>query len=135
MFKNTVGARIDAGEMTMDEYLNSMPLTANRYQEQASKFMRKDLSKGEQMMHALHGLCAEVGEIHSLYQKIYQGHIFDREHEMKEIGDALWMIAELCTVSGYKLEDVMKMNIDKLEARYPNGFEVEKSLNRREGDI
>ena len=29
----------------------------------------------------------------------------------------------------------MQMNIDKLKARYPNGFEAERSLNRAEGDI
>lgn len=118
----------------LEKYFSN-DMTANEYQEKASRFIRADLSKGEILMHALHGLSAEAGEIHSLYQKIYQGHIFDKEHEMKEIGDVLWMIAELCTVSGYKLGDIMQMNIDKLDARYPNGFEVEKSLNRREGDI
>ena len=34
-----------------------------------------------------------------------------------------------------KMEDVMQMNIDKLRARYPEGFEVDKSLHRKEGDV
>jgi hypothetical protein len=29
----------------------------------------------------------------------------------------------------------MEENIKKLEARYPNGFEVSKSEHRKEGDI
>ena len=33
------------------------------------------------------------------------------------------------------LEEVANMNIEKLKARYPEGFEEEKSLNRKEGDI
>lgn len=85
--------------------------------------------------HALHGVSAEVGEIHSLYQKEYQGHIMDEKHLMKEVGDLLWFIAELCTAKGWALADVAQMNIDKLLERYPAGFEVEKSLHRREGDV
>ena len=33
------------------------------------------------------------------------------------------------------LDDVMQMNIDKLKARYPDGFDTEHSLHRAEGDI
>ena len=53
----------------------------------------------------------------------------------KEIGDCLWMIAEACTALDLEMEDVMQTNIDKLKARFPNGFEVEKSLHRKAGDI
>ena len=86
-------------------------------------------------MHALHGMVGEIGELHSLYQKVYQGHEFDGEHAKKEVGDILWFIAEYCTAMGWQLEDVMEMNIEKLKARYPKGFEAERSLNRVEGDI
>lgn len=86
-------------------------------------------------MHALHGMSGEVGEIHSIYQKSYQGHVIDQAHLKKEIGDLLWFIAEYCTAMGWTLEDVAQTNIDKLLARFPNGFEVDKSLHRKEGDI
>ncbi|NLK98250.1 MAG: nucleotide pyrophosphohydrolase, partial [Epulopiscium sp.] len=33
---------------------------------------------------------------------------------------------------GYDLETVLKMNIDKLRKRYPDGFEAERSLHREE---
>ncbi len=45
------------------------------------------------------------------------------------------MIAELCTAYGFTLEEVMQLNIDKLCARYPDGFSEEKSLHRAEGDV
>jgi NTP pyrophosphatase (non-canonical NTP hydrolase) len=86
-------------------------------------------------MHALHGMCGEIGELHSLYQKMYQGHQFDKEHAMKELGDLLWFVAEYCTACDITLEDVAKANIAKLNARYPEGFEADKSLHRKEGDI
>lgn len=33
------------------------------------------------------------------------------------------------------IDTVMQMNIDKLKARYPEGFTVENSLHRKVGDI
>ena len=34
-----------------------------------------------------------------------------------------------------EIDEIMQMNIDKLKARYPHGFEAEKSLHRKTGDI
>lgn len=107
----------------------------NKYQRLAKRTMNKSLFEYQNELHALHGLASEVGEIHSLYQKVYQGHIFDKAHLQKEIGDLLWFIAELCTINDLKLSDVARMNIDKLKERYPEGFEIEKSLHRQDGDI
>lgn len=45
------------------------------------------------------------------------------------------MIAEACTAFDLDLDDVMQTNINKLRARYPDGFEAERSLHRQEGDI
>lgn len=93
------------------------------------------MDKESQIAHALHGMSAEVGELHGLYQKKHQGHGFDEEHAKKEVGDILWMIAEYCTANGWNLEDIMQLNIDKLRERYPDGFDPERSLHRAEGDI
>ena len=110
-------------------------MTANEYQKLAARTMNNEICDGEQVLHALHGMVGEIGELHSLYQKIYQGHQFDEEHAKKELGDLMWFIAEYCTAMMWNLEDIMQMNIDKLKARFPEGFEVDKSLNRAEGDI
>jgi NTP pyrophosphatase (non-canonical NTP hydrolase) len=110
-------------------------MTGNEFQRLAARTINKDLMKDDMVMHALHGLVGEVGELHSLYQKIYQGHDFDEEHAKKEIGDLLWFVAEYCTAMGWDLDEVMELNISKLRARYPEGFEAEKSLHRVEGDI
>ena len=110
-------------------------MTLNEYQVLASRTMNKDLSIIQTKLHALHGLSGEVGEIHSLFQKIYQGHEMNEEHLMKEVGDLLWFIAELCTVFGWEFDTVASKNIEKLMARFPDGFSISKSLNRKEGDI
>ena len=110
-------------------------MRANEYQELAARTINHDLNNQVIEEHALFGMAGEVGEIHSLYQKVYQGHLFDEEHAKSELGDLLWFIAEYCTAMGWTLEDVMTKNIQKLNARYPKGFECNKSLNREEGDV
>ena len=107
----------------------------NDYQKAAARTMNPKLYPEQQANHALHGMVGEIGEIHSLYQKSYQGHPIDPKHLKKELGDMLWFIAEYCTAMGWTLEDVAQTNIDKLLARFPNGFEVDKSLHRKEGDV
>jgi len=110
-------------------------LTGNEYQQLASRTINRELTTYEKRQHALFGMAAEVGELLGMYQKMYQGHELIEEHEQKEIGDILWMVAEYCTTQGWELDDIMQLNIDKLKARFPDGFDPEKSLHRKEGDI
>lgn len=90
---------------------------------------------GAMLNHAIFGLTSEAGEVSGILQKVYQGHDADSEHLKKELGDCLWMIAEACTALGFDLNDVAKTNIEKLQKRYPNGFDAEHSLHRAEGDV
>lgn len=43
------------------------------------------------------------------------------EGAVAELGDILWMVANIAHHLGVKLEDVMKMNIEKLEERVKTG--------------
>ena len=110
-------------------------MTGNEYQKLAERTINKELNNRQLEMHALHGMVSEVGELHGLYQKVYQGHQLDEDHAKKELGDLLWFVAEYCTACGWDIENIMQLNIDKLKARFPEGFEVDKSLHRKEGDI
>lgn len=89
----------------------------------------------ERLRHAVLGLNSEAGEVAGILQKEYQGHSTDSEHMKKELGDCMWMIAEACEAYGFSLDDVMETNINKLKARYPDGFDAEHSLHRKAGDI
>ena len=110
-------------------------MTGNEYQVLAARTINKDLTDEGQARHALHGMVGEIGELHSIYQKLYQGHKCDGEHAKKELGDLMWFIAEYCTAMNWNLDDVMQLNIDKLRARYPEGFDADHSLHRAAGDI
>lgn len=110
-------------------------MTFDEYQPLAMVTAAPDLDKEGLTYHALHGMASEVGEIHSLFQKKYQGHEIDMDHMEKELGDLLWFVSEFATAMGWKLDDVATKNIDKLKKRYPNGFEEYYSLHRKEGDV
>ena len=82
------------------------------------------------------GLTGEAGECADIIKKhLHHGHELDVEHLKKELGDVLWYVAVGCEILGTTMEEVMQMNIDKLKARYPEGFDSEKSKHRKEGDI
>lgn len=111
-------------------------MTGNEYQRLAMRTCSIPPDWHDDMVcHAVFGLTSEAGEVAGIFQKWYQGHAVSDEHLKKEIGDCLWMLAELCTAFGFTLEEVMQLNIDKLCARYPDGFSEEKSLHRAEGDV
>ena len=110
-------------------------MNIREYQELAARTINKDLTPKGQGTHSLHGMVGEIGELHSIYQKRYQGHVFDEEHAKKELGDLMWFIAEYCTAHNWSLEDICQMNIDKLQARYPDGFDTDRANNRENGDV
>lgn len=85
---------------------------------------------------ALMGLPGEVGELEDMFKKwIFHETDVDEAHLKKEAGDVLWYLVMLCQSMGWKLEDVMWLNVDKLLARYPDGFDPDLSQNRKEGDV
>lgn len=111
-------------------------MTGNEYQKLAMRTCSIPYDQREDMLrHAVFGLASEAGEVAGILQKEYQGHEFNKEHMKKELGDCLWMIAEACQALDLGMDDVMQTNIDKLKARFPEGFSTEKSINRKEGDI
>lgn len=104
----------------------------NEYQSLAARTINRQLSPNQMIRHGLFGLCAETGEVLGLFQKHYQGHDLKSDKLKKELGDVCWMVAELCTAHGWSMEDIMNLNIEKLEERYPDGFDPDKSVHRKE---
>ena len=85
------------------------------------------------------GMLAESGEFTEVLKKmIFQGKPLNEEqrfHMKRELGDILWYWIQGCMALGFTPDEVMDENIKKLEARYPNGFEVARSETREIGDI
>ena len=82
------------------------------------------------------GLAGEVGEMNDMIKKwVFHEKDLDNTHLKKELGDVMWYVAMMCQSMDWKLDDILQMNVDKLKARYPEGFDVIKANNRKEGDI
>ena len=111
-------------------------MTTNEYQGLAMRTSNPVLSKEDRLLNGALGLVGESGEIADLIKKNrMQGHPLDIEHVAKELGDVLWYVAETATAIGCDMETIMKMNIEKLRKRYPDGFDTERSQHRKAGDV
>jgi len=83
------------------------------------------------------GLCGEAGEVAELVKKhVFHEHPLDVEKLKKELGDVAWyhnyltVRTALCT-----LGHIFWLNIEKLKARYPEGFfSASRSQHRAAGD-
>jgi NTP pyrophosphatase (non-canonical NTP hydrolase) len=93
----------------------------------------------ERLITAALGITAEGGEFAEIIKKAcFQGKPLDDDaqyHMKRELGDVMWYIAQACIALDCTLEDIIYMNIEKLEARYPDGFDSFRSNNRKEGDV
>ena len=112
-------------------------LTPNEYQKLALRTAQTDkLTARELLLNSALGLCGESGEVADLLKKYhFQGHNLDLDHVAKELGDIAWYLAVGAYAIGYDLETILQMNVDKLKARYPDGFSADRSLHRAENDV
>ena len=93
-----------------------------------------------QLATAALGLTAESGEFAEVVKKIFfQGKPYNEEnifHMKRELGDVCWYIAQACMALDTSFDEIIEMNVEKLQARYPGGeFDVHYSENRVEGDL
>jgi len=93
----------------------------------------------ERILTASIGMASEAGEFSDIIKKIvFQGKEVNEEtirHLKLELGDVMWYISQACMALNVSLEEVIRMNIEKLEKRYPGGFEAVRSNNKSQDDI
>ncbi len=101
------------------------------FEEYTKKQKRTSPDNSSIIMVAL-GLTGESGEFADIVKKhLFQGHPLDTEHLVEELGDILWYISEGAKILGVSLSEVAQKNIEKLEKRYPEGFDPGRSINRK----
>ena len=110
--------------------------TLDEYQKDAMRTDTAHLDGMDGITNALMGINGEAGEAIDILKKhLYQGAELDMEHLIKEVGDVLWYCAQFAKYAGVGLNQIAEYNIMKLRARYPKGFEAERSANRAVGDV
>ena len=111
-------------------------MQVNDYQKAAMATLNPALDKKDVLINSVMGLCGESGEAIDIVKKwLMQGHELDKEHLIRELGDVAWYLAEAATALDVPLEAVFQGNLDKLRQRFPNGFDTEASVNRKEGEL
>lgn len=106
--------------MNLDEYQQLALRTAGH---------REDTEKV--LTYTALGLTGESGEVAEMIKKaFYHGHPLDRKALSKELGDVLWYLAVMADGLELSLAQIASENIEKLRARYPDGFSEEHSLDR-----
>ena len=86
------------------------------------------------ILHSAVGISGEGGELLDHIKKvIWQGHCIDCDYVIKELGDILFYLTSMCNCVGTNIDEVRKLNIEKLTKRYPDGvFDKERSISREE---
>lgn len=128
--------------MDLNIYQNFVKTTTSAESKGLSEFIDRIVTLNVNvplLLTASVGLASESGEFSEIVKKIvFQGKEYNddvRYHMLRELGDICWYLANAANALGADLEEIVKMNVEKLEARYPNGFEVARSENRAKGDL
>ncbi len=113
--------------LTFEDYQNLSLKTAGKFEE---------ADRVKWTLITTLGLAGEAGEVADYLKKVYgHGHQLDPVKLKKELGDVLWYLADVCSKHGISLGEVAQLNIEKLRARYPEGFSEAASQARKPGDI
>ena len=85
------------------------------------------------------GLGSESGEFVEIVKKMFlQGKPPSKDnifHMKRELGDIMWYWVTACAALKLDPYEVISENQEKLEARYGEKFEVDRSEVRKEGDL
>ena len=135
-------------DMTIDlnKYVEFVDATTSSASKEYAEFLKRLHSlevegfPTERLLTAAVGMSAEAGEFTEIVKKmIFQGKPVNEEnlfHLKRELGDIMWYVSQACIGLDISLEEVIQMNFEKLNARYPEGaFTIERSENRVEGDL
>jgi NTP pyrophosphatase (non-canonical NTP hydrolase) len=97
----------------------------NEYQKKSKKTDLGTRIESDLVYYVL-GLTNESGEVAGKIKKLYRDkngemNLEFKEELAKELGDVLWYLSQIASKIDLNLEDVAKMNIDKLESRLKRG--------------
>lgn len=111
--------------MTPNEYQKKAHETAS-YPENIVYNTEDDLIAEMKWIYPALGLAEEAGEVSGKFAKMVRDNEClmseaKRIEIIKELGDVCWFVAELSTVLGVDLEEVMQRNLDKLASRKERG--------------
>ena len=133
--------------MDLEKYNNFVGKVTSKESTEYNTFINRveELNKLELaniplLITAVAGLTAEAGEFAELPKKIlFQGKPLDDAsiyHMKRELVDVIFYWINACRALNVSPDKIIKMNVEKLTERYPDGkFDAFFSENRKTGDI
>jgi NTP pyrophosphatase (non-canonical NTP hydrolase) len=111
---------MDMCDLCEMEFNKEMNRPIDRYPE----FVKSVMGPGcDTIEYAGLAIPGEAGEFADYIKKVkFHGIEMDISKLRHEAADVLWGLQAFCLGQGIRLEDLMEMNMEKLSARYPNGF-------------
>lgn len=107
----------------------------NDYQRLTRRTVPSDMSQEDLLEMGIMGACGEAGEMIEVLKKArFQGRELDRDRVLNELGDLLWYLPRICDALGVTMSEVAKANLKKLQRRYPNGWNAEDGIAKRDRD-
>ena len=128
------------GKLCPEEYIDfvnsvtSQQSKSHSYFKESLDIMKEQGANPARLLTTL-GLIGEGAEVSEIVKKcIFQGKPFDEDAQKKlksELSDCMWYIAQGCIALNTSIEELIDINTAKLSARYPDGFDKDKSNNRK----
>lgn len=101
------------------------------YQTFVARRAKKLLTPLMDTLHGAVGACGEAGELLDEVKKCWiYGKTINRENILEEVGDQLFYLQHVLTVTGYTLAQALEANMLKLEKRYPDGYSDAAAIAR-----
>ena len=121
-------------KVTSEQSLNQVSLDSRMKEIDSSSPI-----ESARLLTAALGLGSETGEFVEIVKKMFlQGKPASDEnifHMKRELGDIMWYWTTACLALKLDPFEVIKENQDKLEARYGEKFEIDRSEHRQDGDL
>ena len=110
-------------------------MTLYEYQKQALTTVTNSQDQTHMILRFVLGLVGESGEVAEKCKKwMRDGNMhldmLDRQDMTKELGDVLWYIATLADQLGISMDEIARVNLDKLQSRASRGV-IEGSGDNR----
>ncbi len=101
-----------------------------KYQRLVKKTAKVDFkTKNDEIVNWGLGVSGEAGDLAGCVKKTVYHNNDQRQGIRENVGDTMWYLAMICNFYGWKFEEVLAENIEKLNKRYSKGFS-EKEASR-----
>ena len=114
----------------MSDELDNLRAYSNFVRNESRLMIPRVLTEQEQEVLALsNALGGECGELQNVVKKIISRNVFLEPSDLHEqfvleAGDTFWYLVRLIQKTGYTVEESMRANIQKLEAKFKTGVDT-----------